>query len=143
MSSPWTPLASPQFMGELPETPGKVSYKIIEKLPANATEILIYAFVTSKVACPAPHRGYYTISTSATSGATYNAYMNVLFDATSANSENIWLPLTENQAIDVELTAVKASSAKPTKRKAVGTRLAECMQSEEEVESGLFITGYR
>ena len=132
-------------MGELPEQPGLISYSIIESLPVNATEILVYAFVTSKVPGPSPQRAYYTIYTTAKDGTNYNAYMNVLFDATSANSENIWLPLTENRKINVQLTAVDGATptSKKPKKKAVGTHLAECMKSDDEVESGLFISGYR
>ena len=144
MTQPWTPIANPKYLGELPEKPGTISYAVDVDVPPAAKEVLVYTFVTSKVAGPKPQRGYYTFFTTAADGTKYIAYMNVLLDATSANSENIWLPVTPERKIHAELLMVSDTArGKKSKKVAVGTHLADYMRTDDDVESGIFVTGYR
>lgn len=137
----WTPIESPTHLGELPETPEPITYTVTG-VPANATEILVYAFVTSKETSPSPPvRAYYLISTRSP-GKKYAAYLNTLFEATSANSENIWLPMTDGK-IHAELFIQKDKGCKKHKKIPQGTPLKECMAMDDDVVSGIFVIGYR
>ena len=141
MMASWTPIKNPGCLGELPETPEPMFYPVL-KVPANATEILVYAFVTSKETSPSPpQRAFYIISTSS-GGKKYEAYLNTLFDATSANSENIWLPMTDGK-IQAELFIQKDKGCKKHKKIPQGTPLKECMAMDDDVVSGIFVIGYR
>ena len=140
----WTPIENPKYLGELPEVTTAPSVYTVEGLPANATEILVYAFVTSKETSPSPpQRAYYLISTSSP-GKKYVAYLNTLFEATSANSENIWLPMADGK-ITAELVMRRTDKGtKKHKKIPKGTPLKECKaMDDDDVISGIFVTGYR
>ena len=96
-------------------------------VPANHTgegvnsapsELLVYAFITSKGTACRPLRAYYIVSTRKLDGTQFNFFMNApLTPGTVANSENFWLPF----GTDFEpYVHVVLKSAPP------GTELPDC-----------------
>lgn len=101
-------------LGSLPEYDDELkSYdlQLDGKIPAEAKEVLLYTFVTTRGDRDDFHRGYYEISTSQ-GEKTYPQYMNVAVGPKmmSVNSSNLWLPVGDGK-VNVKL---RHTEGKPT-----------------------------
>ena len=63
-------------LGELPECPGQNVTYPLSGIPDSATEVLVYAFVTTHNDGPF-QRGFYVLSTSGQGDTKYSQYLNV------------------------------------------------------------------
>ena len=122
-------------MGALPECQGDLkSYdlKLVDKIPAEAKEVLVYTFVTTRGEGDF-QRGYYEISTSQRNTA-FTQYMNVAMGqgVMAVNSANMWLPVGDGK-LNIKLTV----SCSDDKKSIAG-------KTEEHNDwSGVFVIGYR
>ena len=131
MSIPWFPVEVD--LGELPafDQEQKV-YKL--EVPADATEVLIYTFITS-IGEGNFQRAYYQIITS-DGNKEFKQYMNVAIGqgVNIVNSANLWVPMPANKVLTVKLIYPKSSTA----NKHIAGKLAESQDW-----SRVFIIRYR
>ena len=138
----YTPISSIP-LGTLPEKGGETkTYDFEDHVPSNATEVLLYSFVTTHDE-GAFQRGYYTISTSQTDDSTECAqYMNVATGKmdVAVNSENMWFPFWSGRKLKIHLTH-------PNDKKGIaynaGGAKKQSADAKEQEWSGVFVIGYR
>ncbi|XP_031564278.1 uncharacterized protein LOC116299701 [Actinia tenebrosa] len=133
-------------LGHLPEKPtGKIpqQYAIPEEIPAEAKSVLLYAFATTTDQCSF-HRGFFQIFTKE-GDITYAMYMNFATStAATITSANVWLPITSDRTVYVNLyyppdVSVAHKVKTPVPKGLQGMQAKLC----GEDWSNLFITGWK
>ena len=124
-------------LGSLPEFNDQIqTYDLRSggRIPADATEVLVYTFVTTHGDGPF-QRGYYDLSTCGKGGQLkFTQYLNVATGqgVMAVNSANLWFPVADGM-----LNAKLIYAADGNKRSIAG-------RSKSNTEwSGVFVIGYR
>ena len=140
------------WLGKLPlsSKDPPVCYDVSKYVPPNATEILIYIFVTVREAKGPLRRSVYDVYTQDMAGRHYSQLMNMVFtkdDDFVMNSANLWLPLHEQKfyiRLPGEWTIPEPRLPQSQK---TYKNLAEAMKAfttgTDDIFTDVFLLGYR
>lgn len=154
MANPaWIPAMD--YLGHLPDdTVGIQTFPVPDSVPATATEIQVYAYISVQGLDPQFKRGYYEVYTKATqSGAEFKCYLNIAnVQDTVLNSDNFWLPYGEgiDKAVYVRLASAEGTTnmkTKKPKRKCPKGDMKEHLNQRDDDDDQIFgeafVTGYK
>ena len=148
----WIPISG--YIGQLPDDEDLHSYDITSTLPANTTEIQIYAYISVQGLEPSFERGYYTVYTESLDGKTqFACYLNVAkINDTVLNSDNFWLPYGEGikPTVFMQLKSSESSKGlkakKPRKKSTKGDMKEQLKQrddDDDQIYGEAFLSGYK
>jgi hypothetical protein len=129
--------------GHLPDVPGKLCYDVPKDVPNDAKSMLLYSFATTHN-LGGFQTGYYILYTKE-GNTQYTMYMNFATGTPSVTitSANIWLPVTTERKIYVQLIYNEEGSVAHKERAALPKDCDKLTSLFCGEWSQLFVTGWK